>query len=109
MEKSFNQRASRVADIILEPGRANKKVKVKQIGRETFSMLKEVRLKFIRKVTKRGLACDAAYGAGKFLSFTKGVCGNIAQHCKTPGAKRNCAGVVSVHKEVQDDFTRRKE
>ena len=90
MEKSFSARASRVADIILRPGRAGKRAKAKQISKEAFSMLKEVRLRFIRKVTKRGLLGEAAYGAGKFSSLTKRVYRNISKRRNAPGAKRNC-------------------
>ena len=82
MEKSFSERACRVADIILQPKGLNKKVKVKQISQETFSMLKEVRLRLIRKVTKRGLLGEAAYNAGKFSILTKRVYRNISKRCK---------------------------
>lgn len=82
MEKSFSDRAGRVADIILEPACAGKKAKAKQISKETFSMLKEVRLRLIRKITKRGLLSDAAYGAGRLSSLTKRVYRNISNRSK---------------------------
>ena len=79
MEKSFSHRASRVADIILQSKGAGKKVKAKQISLEIFSMLKEVRLRLIRKITKRGLIGEAAYGAGRLLNITKRVYRNISK------------------------------
>jgi hypothetical protein len=79
IRKSLSERAGRVADIILDDSCAGKRAKTRQITRETVSMLKDVRQRFIQGISARDFLCDAAYGMGKLSSMTKrATCGIVS-------------------------------
>lgn len=74
--KSFSERAGRVAEIILDRKCKDKKIKTKKIGRETVSMIQEV---------KRVAIVRAAYGVGRLSRLTKRVYRNLYDHFKEAG------------------------
>lgn len=69
--KGFSERASRVADIILDQDCADKRRKAKQINREVFSMLTDLKQRIIDSVAGRDLIREAACGVGKLSGLPK--------------------------------------
>ena len=69
--KSFSERAGCVADIILDCRCADRGKKAKNIKREVFLMLTDLKKRVFGDITGRDLLRDAARGAGKLSGLPK--------------------------------------